>query len=305
VTEADGGAAGNGRGSFAAAVASERSYNLAEGPLWDEERERVLWVDINAGDVHIGSVEEDAITPSGQLSFDETVGAVACSADGQLIVAGQRDLYRVERDGAREVLAAVVPADKNSRLNDGACDPASRYLVGSMSLDARKREECLYQIGHDHDVVIVDDDLTLSNGLGWSPDGQVLYSIDTIPGIIWARSYDVATGNAGVRIALVRLRDGFPDGLCVDTDGNLWVAIWGAGEVRCYTPMGEHRATVTVPAPHTSSVAFVGPARDALLITTGRDQLSSAQLEQFPLSGHLFIAHVQATGVRTAPWSAS
>jgi sugar lactone lactonase YvrE len=91
----------------------------------------------------------------------------------------------------------------------------------------------------------------------------------------------------------------------VDTDGNLWVAIWGAGEVRCYTPAGERLATVTVPAPHTSSVAFVGSARDTLLITTARDQLSSVQLDKFPLSGRLFIARVHATGVPTTPWSAS
>jgi len=90
----------------------------------------------------------------------------------------------------------------------------------------------------------------------------------------------------------------------VDTDGNLWVAIWGAGEVRSYTPAGERLATVTVPAPHTSSVAFVGSARDTLLITTAREQLSSVALDEFPLSGHLFVAHVHAIGVPTTPWSA-
>jgi sugar lactone lactonase YvrE len=290
---------------LSATVASERAYGLAEGPLWDEQRERVLWVDINAGHIHSGALEGDIIIPGGKLGFDETVGAVACSADGRLLVAGQRDLYRVGRDSRREVLASIVPADKDSRLNDGACDPAGRFLVGSLPLDAREGEECLCQIGHDGSVVIIDDDLTLSNGLAWSPDGSVLYSVDTAPGVVWGRSYDAATGNRGARVAVVRLDDGAPDGLCVDTDGNLWMAIWGAGEVRCYTPAGERLATVTVAAPHTSSVAFVGSARDTLLITTARDELSSAQLEEFPLSGCLFIAHVGATGVPTTPWSAS
>jgi sugar lactone lactonase YvrE len=277
---------------------------LAEGPVWDEERERVLWVDINAGHVHSGSLEGDIITLGGQLSFDQTVGAVACSEDGQLLVAAQRDLYRVRRDSRPEVLASIIPADRQSRLNDGACDPAGRFLVGSLSLGAREREECLYQFGQDGSVAIVDDDLTLSNGLAWSPDGSVLYSVDTTPGVVWQRPYDVATGSAGARSAVVRLGDGSPDGLCVDTAGNLWVAIWGAGEVRCYSPAGDRLATVTVPAPHTSSVAFVGSARDILLITTARDGLSSVQLDVFPLSGHLFIAHVDATGVPTTPWKA-
>jgi sugar lactone lactonase YvrE len=291
-------------GLFSAVVASGRPYGLAEGPLWDEERERVMWVDINAGRVHGGSFDGKRVTPGPQLSFEETVGAVARSADGQLLVAGQRDLYRVKRDCRREVLARIIPADKNSRLNDGACDPVGRFLVGSLPLDERERDECLYQVSQDGSVAIMDDDLTLSNGLAWSPDGSILYSVDTTPGIVWARPYDTATGNSGVRSAVLRIGDGSPDGLCVDTDGNLWVAIWGAGEVRCYTPAGARLATVALPAPHTSSVAFVGSARDILLITTARDQLPAAQLDEFPLSGHLFIAHVDATGAPTTPWLA-
>jgi sugar lactone lactonase YvrE len=290
---------------FCATLASELAYGLAEGPLWDEERERVLWVDINAGQIHSGSLEGGMIMPVGQVAFDETVAAVACSVHGQLLVAGHRDLYRVARDFRREVLARLVPAERNSRLNDGACDPAGRFLVGSLALDAREQEECLYQLSEDGSVAIVDDDLTLSNGLAWSRDGSVLYSVDTTPGIVWARPYEAATGTCGARAEIIRVRDEFPDGLCVDTDGNLWIAIWGAGQVRCYTPVGEHLATVAVPAPHTSSVAFVGPAREALLITTARDELSPAQLEEFPLSGHLFIARVDAVGVPTTPWSGS
>ena len=288
-----------------ATVASERAYALAEGPLWDEQRERVLWVDINAGHIHSGSVDGSVIAPAGRLSFDETVGAVACSADGALLVAGQRDLYRVARDSRRELLANVVPPAKNSRLNDGACDPAGRFLVGSLALDGRERDECLWQVGQGGSVAIIDDDLTVSNGLAWSADGAVLYSVDSTPGIVWARPYDAVSGNWGVRAAVIRIGEGSPDGLCMDTDGNLWVAIWGAGEVRCYTPGGEHLATITVPAPQTSSVAFVGPARDTLLITTARVGLSPAQLEEFPLSGHLFIARVDAAGVPTTPWSGS
>jgi sugar lactone lactonase YvrE len=296
---------GAGASLFSAAVASEHSYELAEGPQWDEERGRVLWVDINAGHVHSGSLDGDVITPSGRLSLNQTVGAVVCAPDGRLLVAGQRDVYRLRGNSRREAVASLVPAVKRSRLNDGACDPAGRFLVGSMALDARERDDCLYQIGADGKVTIVDHDLTLSNGLAWSPEGTVHYSVDTTPGTIWARPYDAATGNVGARASVVCLGDGSPDGLCVDTDGNLWVAIWGAGEVRCYTPGGERLATVTVPAPHTSSVAFVGSARDTLLITTARDQLSSVQLDEFPLSGHLFIAHVNASGVPTTPWAAA
>jgi sugar lactone lactonase YvrE len=290
---------------FSATVASEQPYGLGEGPLWDERHERVLWVDIDAGLVHTGRLEGGTVVADARLVFSETVGAVACSADGQLLVAGSRDLYGIKLGSEPEVLTRLIGAEKHSRLNHGACDPAGRFLVGSMALDGRTGEECLYRVGADGGVTIVDNDLTLSNGLAWSPDGSVLYSVDTAPAVIWARPYDAGTGEGGARAAVLHIGDGSPDGLCVDTAGNLWVAVWGAGEVRCYSPAAERLATVTVPAPHTSSVAFVGPERDALLITTARSQLSSVQLDAFPLSGHLFVAHVEATGVPVTPWAAA
>ncbi len=290
---------------FGATVASDRQYQLGEGPVWDAARERVLWVDINAGTVHGGQLDGDFITPELEMRFGETVGTVVCDADGELLVAGARRLYRVIGDSRVAVHADLVPASKASRLNDGACDPAGRFVVGSMALDGRQAEECLYRLEADGTVSVLDDDLTISNGLAWSPAGDVLYSVDTLPGIVWSRPYDPAGGEWGERTQVVRLdHGGWPDGLCVDTDGNLWIAIWGGGEVRCYTPAGERLATVSVPAPHTTSVAFVGPDRDLLLITTATDQLSAAQLDAHPLSGRLFTAHVGAVGLPVAPWAA-
>jgi len=289
---------------FGATVASDGEYELGEGPVWDEPRERVLWVDINGGAVHTGHLEGGLITPERHLRFDETVGTVVCSRDGQLLVAGARRVFHVDEHSRCTVHAELVPETKHSRLNDGACDPAGRFLVGSMAQDARRGEECLYRLEADRTVTVIDTDLTISNGIGWSPDGTVMYSTDTAPGVVWARSYEPVTGACGPRRELIRLdQGGWPDGLCVDADGNLWVAIWGAGEVRCYTPAGERLATVSLPAPHTTSAAFVGPERNTLLITTATDQLSAAQLDAFPLSGRLFTARVGAVGLAVAPWS--
>ena len=100
------------------------------------------------------------------------------------------------------------------------------------------------------------------------------------------------TGAVGRRREFLRL-DGSPDGMCADEQGNLWIAIWGAGQVRCYSPAGEQRAVVDVPAPNTTSVAFVGPTLETLLITTASEQLSATQLARYPNSGRLFIAHVE------------
>ena len=289
---------------FSATVAGDGQYELGEGPVWDEARERVLWVDINPGTVHAGRLEGGVVTAATEMRFAETVGTVVCDAGGELLVAGARRVYRVVGEGRVAVHADLVPVSKASRLNDGACDPAGRFLVGSMALDGRRGEECLYRLEDGGAATVLDDDLTISNGLAWSPAGDVMYSVDTFPGVVWSRPYDPATGACGERTQVVRMdRGGWPDGLCVDTDGNLWVAIWAGGEVRCYTPSGERLATVSVPAPHTTSVAFAGPGRDELLITTATDQLTARQLEEYPLSGRLFVAHVGAVGLPVAPWS--
>jgi sugar lactone lactonase YvrE len=276
-------------------VASERAYGLAEGPLWEAARERVLWVDINAGEVHAGSLRDGVLHDAAPLiSFDETVGAVVCAHDGQQLVAGARSVFTpADPDGA----TILFDAGKNSRLNDGACDPAGRFLVGSMALDDREGQECLYRIELDGSVTIVDQDLTLSNGLAWSPDGTVLYSVDTTPGIVYARPYDPESGACGERTVYLRINDGSPDGLCTDAAGNLWIAIWGAGQVRCHTPGGELVAAVDVPAPHVTSVAFVGPELDTLLITSEREDDS-------PNDGHLFTTRLpDVTGLPTTPWA--
>ena len=269
---------------FAASVASERYYGLAEGPLWDEHRERVLWVDVNAGHVHSGSLDGSVITPADRLGFDETVGAVVCSAEGQLLVAGRRDLYRVTRDSRREMLANVIPAGKNSRLNDGACDPVGRFLVGSLALDARVRDECLWQIGPGGSVAIIDDDVTLSNGLAWSPDGAVLYSVDTALGIVCARPYDAASGNWGTRAVILRIGEGAPDGLCVDTYGNLWIAIWPAegASFRVLRAPGHLRDGFGFGTPVRATVTGVGAAAVAHVPALWREENIGAALRADP-----------------------
>jgi sugar lactone lactonase YvrE len=282
--------------------ASVLAYQLGEGPVWDEPRHRVLWVDVVAGNVHTGSLVGRSIVEESCLHVDETVGAVVTAASGELLVAGRRALYRVDQLGDPSRLVQVVPEGKASRLNDGGCDPAGRLVVGSLAQDARLSDECLYLWGGDG-VSVIDDDLTLSNGLAWSADGTVLFSVDTIPGVVWMRGYDASTGRCDVREELFRIKDGKPDGLCLDAEGNLWIAIWGAGQVRCYRPGGALIATVEVPAPHTSSVAFIGPELDLLLITTAREELTDNQLSDFPDSGRLFLADVGVTGVPVTPWN--
>jgi sugar lactone lactonase YvrE len=155
----------------------------------------------------------------------------------------------------------------------------------------------------DGGITVIDDDLTVSNGLAWSPEGTTLYSVDSGPGTIWARAYDATTGAVGERRPLLTVENGTPDGMCADADGNLWIAIFGAGEVRCHAPDGVLLATVTIPgAPHVTSLAFAGPDLDTLVITTARHELSPAQRDRDPDSGRLFVADVDAVGFPVPLW---
>lgn len=291
---------------FTARPATADTHLLAEGPVWDPERQRVLWVDVDAGHVLEGRLVTDgdtvSVTCTRRHQMNGTAGAVVSAADGTLLVAGQQTLTIIAPDGERWPGPRIVPAGTRSRLNDGGCDPAGRFLVGSMALDDRTGADVLARIEDDQRITLLDDDLTLSNGLAWSPGGE-FYSVDSVPGIVWVRGYDAATGVVGERREFLRVIDAIPDGLCVDADGNLWLAIWGAGQVRCYSPGGEQLATVTVAAPHTSSIAFAGPDLDTLLITTAQSDLSAQQLADFPDSGRLFSVRVGTTGLPATPWS--
>lgn len=290
---------------FDAEPSSHRRHVLAEGPVWVAATHTILWIDVEAGSVFEGRIERGAIEESWKLDFDGRVGAVAPGVDGSLLVATAERLVIVSPDGERRDGPRIIPPGVRSRTNDGAVDPAGRFLVGTMALDEREEQDHLYRVENDGSLTTIDSDLTLSNGLGWSPDGSLLYSTDTVPGVIWVRSYDARSGAFGARRELLRVTSGSPDGLCVDSRGYLWVAIWGEGELRCFSPRGELDAVVQVTAPHPSSVAFVGDELDLLLITTSSRDLSEAELRQYPDAGRLFLARVGATGTPTFAWSAS
>ncbi|MDQ7876520.1 SMP-30/gluconolactonase/LRE family protein [Microbacterium sp. QXD-8] len=282
-----------------ARVATGISHLLAEGPLWDPIRGKILWVDVMEGAVHSGRFAYGgAVEVEERFVFPDTAGAVAVSMKGELVVAGMHRLHYRDLDGGITSSAEIITG-QGRRFNDGKPDPRGRLVVGTTGPGG----ELLVRVEPGGALVTLDDDLTLSNGLGWTSDGRRLFSIDTLSKRIYVRDYDPATGAVGERSLLTEFEHGYPDGMAVDVDDHLWVAVWGEGCVVRIDPTGQIVARVDVPAPHTSCPAFAGPELDTLVITTATEDLTPEQLQDYPLSGRLFTIKPGVTGVATHLWS--
>jgi len=287
---------------YTARLAGGRQHELSEGPRWDDETATVTWVDIVQAQVFRGVVGDEVV---GELVLDlpDTVGFAVPTSDGGLLVADHDRILVVAPDGTRHESLPLVDRGRLLRLNDAAVDPAGRLVVGSLAIDHRPGEAQLFRLEPDGTSTLLRDGLNLANGIGWSPDGRTMYVNDSVPGTVWAADYDVSSGDVDAWRPLVRELQGSPDGLTVDADGCVWVAEWNAARVTCFSPDGDVVHVVHVPVPHVTAVAFVGPARDRLLITSARDELEPERRVQFPLSGRMFLADVDAVGLPTTRWS--
>lgn len=257
-----------------------------------------MWID-GARGLLLQGASDNGMRVIDELVVGDVVGAARFGADGTTVVAGNRSVAVRDQQGKWTQVAMLIPNGTPSSLNDGACDPMGRFLVGSKSLAGRQGTERLFSIDLDHTVSVLDNDLTLSNGICWSKDGRTMYSVDSVPGRVWRRPYDPVSGLVGSRELFVTIDDGLPDGACIDERGRLWLAVWGAGEVRCYDPNGECVEVVTVDAPHVTSCAFVGEDLRTLLITTASEGLGPRERALHPASGRLFTVEVGARGVPT------
>lgn len=276
-----------------------RPARLAESPVWDTRRGCLLWVDIDAGQVH----RLDPRTGAGtSTAVGVPVGAVAVRRDGGLVLAAGRGFaFLDEKAGTLDWRWA---AGRGDRMNDGKCDPAGRFLAGTLTTAQAPGAAALYQLAADGTVTTLIREVAVSNGLGWSPDGSRLYFADTPLERVDVLDYDVTTGAVSGRRPFADLRDvpGRPDGLTVDADGGVWVAMARGGcAVRRFTPDGRLDHVTEMPVPLVTSVAFGGPDLADLYVTTSRVGLSPADLADQPGSGAVFC--VPAVGARGLPAS--
>jgi sugar lactone lactonase YvrE len=261
----------------------------AEGPVWSAGWGGLRWVDMLAGDVL--SLESDGTV---QRSHVGTVAAaLRPRRGGGAVIAVERGFALQDADGTRTDLDPVWD-DPSIRMNEGGCDPDGRFWCGSVAYDQRTGAAALYRLDADHSVRRVLDGVTISNGLDWSPDGSLAYYDDTATHRIDVFDYDARTGLTGRRPFVVLTDGDHPDGLTVDAEGGVWVALNGSGVVHRYTPAGVLDEVVELPTAQVTACTFGGPDLDQLFITTSREGMGP---DDDPIAGSLFRADVGVPGL--------
>lgn len=269
---------------------------LGEGPTWDVGDGSLVWVDILGGTVHRfrPGPGTDEATP-----VPQHVGAAKPRAGGGLVLNLRDGIGLLGPDGALTWL--VYWAREGMRGNDAAVDPAGRLWAGTMRYDQATGGGFLARVEPTGKASVVLPSVSVSNGLGWSPDHRLLYYVDTPTHRIDVFDYDVDTGDVRHRRTFAEVIDtsGSPDGLCVDAAGFVWVAVNGGGQVRRYSPAGELDRVVDVPATQVSACCFGGDDLTDLYVTTGREGFTGSQAAAQPLAGSLFVAPGIGEGLAT------
>jgi sugar lactone lactonase YvrE len=279
-----------------AEVVLDAQAALGEGPVWDEGRRVLWWLDIPRGHVHAFDPRrgKDKLFNAGSV-----VGAVALRTDGTLLLAAKDSFTTLDPATGLVETILRLPSEGNARrANDGKCDPVGRFLIGRMPLDGAEGAGALYRLDPDMTLALVLGGLTVPNGLAWRADGRVMYYIDSARQEVTAYPYDLSAGTLGTGRPVVRFRgDAVPDGMTIDAEGCLWVALWGGSRVVRISPAGEMLATVHVPASLVSSCTFGSEYLDELYITTAREGLKPDDDAREPLAGSLFRARPGPKGL--------
>jgi sugar lactone lactonase YvrE len=283
-----------------AELAFDCRCTTGEGPLWDHRRGALLWVDIPAGEIHSLAPGSGAHRAFG---VGQPVGAVALRADGGL-VAAVRDGFAIlpaEGGGISELIG--VEADRpDNRMNDGRCDSRGRFWAGTMAART-PHAGSLYRLERARDGYRVETmlrGLTIANGLDWTPDDRRMYYIDTPTQRIDLFDFDPERGEIRDRRPFVAIADadGQPDGMVVDADGFVWVALIRRGRVRRYSPHGDVDMEVRVPVSLVTSCTFGGADLDELYITTARHLLTPAEAAAQPTAGGVYVCRPGPVGRR-------
>lgn len=266
--------------------------HLGEGPVWDSRAQTLYWVDILNKRIYANA---DVIA-----ELDDFIGCLALRQRGGFVLAKRLSFWTFDLTSASSTFLAA-PADEPStnRFNDGKCDPRGRFLAGTMNLNETDATGSLYSFDGKSITKLLSD-VTISNGLTWSANGKTFYYIDTPTREVKAYDYDLDSGAIAEPRVVVTIPAslGWPDGMTSDSQGNLWIAMWGGAQITKWNPhTGQLLEQIPVPALQPSSCVFGGMNMNELFITSARKGLDDAALSEYPLSGGVFRLETNVEGL--------
>lgn len=282
--------------SLVAERVADIGAEVGEGPIWLAEEGALLFVDITRGLAYRFFVSTGAIET---CQLGQHVGAIVPRESGSFLVAAQQGIG-VWDWGSEMTITNPIEADKpENRFNDAKCDPAGRLWAGTMSYEMSAGAANLYMVSAGFESVKQLSNLTISNGMAWSADSTKMYFIDSPTQSVDLMDFDLESGAISNRRSFCKVEssDGFPDGMTIDSEDCIWVAIFGSGTVRRYSPDGDWIATIETMAPQVTSCCFGGPNLEDLYITSAALKLVDGDVMP-PGAGALFSC---STGVRGTP----
>jgi sugar lactone lactonase YvrE len=275
---------------------------LGEGPYWHKSRKSFFWVDIECSTLFEYDMKSGKVKT---WDFKHRLSLVLEGKEDDLILAMGLKIARFDLKSEKlEWLATIENDITHNRCNDGKCDAKGRLWIGTMNLQFKDGEGSFYSLDQDLTLKKHLDQITISNGMAWTPDNQTLYYIDSPTQQVNAYHFDLEKGAiAFERIAIqIPISMGTPDGMCIDQEGKLWVGHYGGYGVYRWDPVsGVLIEKVDLPAPNVTSCAFGGENMDTLLVTTARENLNESQLEEYPLSGDVFLIKTNTKGFLPNP----
>ncbi|HWF72576.1 MAG TPA: SMP-30/gluconolactonase/LRE family protein, partial [Solirubrobacteraceae bacterium] len=269
---------------------------LAEGPIWDAAGERLIWIDIVARIVHSF---DPATGENTSIAVEDSPGLAIPRTAGGLVMAIGHGFAFLDADGELEPIEELPQAEIPARFNDGCCDAAGRLWAGTVGLGEEPGAGSLYRLDPDLTVTRVIDTVTESNGIDWSPDNTIMYYVDSLEYRVDAFDFDLDSGSLSNRRPFAEYDSSveiLPDGLTVDSEGGVWVALWGGSAVHRYTPDGELDRVLAMPTRQITSCAFAGPSLEDFYVTSAREWLEPEVLADEPDAGAVFVCRPGVVG---------
>ena len=270
------------------------THNLiGEGPVYDKKTNQLYWVDICRPAIYRLNLTNNNLTT---ISINEMVTALAIVPDG-LLIAAQSGIKIINPDNSKVIKQLGHPELNlpSNRFNDGKCDSKGRFWVGTMAINVNPNSGSLYRIDPNGEIHTMETNLTLPNGMGWSPDNKHMYLIETHDRRVYSYDFNAKTGeiqNRKIFIEFPNDQPGDPDGLAVDRDGNIWITLWDGWRISKFSPSGKLIEDIILPIPRPTGCVFGENGKNTLYITSARIRISEQVLRQAPLSGSVFLATI-------------